>query len=341
MTRTVALRETRLDTTKAAIAMAMSQTKDLYESRAWAVGRWGEAGAPTVIEKDSSASAISALDTGSTTGLSDRELFRAIRERALLPRLQGLRRTAFRTRSTTISNSLASWVAEAKPIPVLKPSVTNVGLIPAKLAGLSVWTKEALAAVPGIERLVFEDLVSAVADGLDLAFLDPTNDGTAVAPKSVTYNSTEVAATANLDDDLAEIFAAFSGDLRSAYFLTCPQVAAGLATEFVGHDLGARGGTLCGIPVLTSNAAPDARLTLIDPASIMAAWDETIDLQTSEHGDVEMADSGFTQDQPTGSVLVSMWQSNLVAIRAIGRFAWAAAGPSAAVTLTGLYPNAS
>ena len=341
MTRQVTLRETRLDAVKAAIAFGATGTSNLLEARAWAVGRWGEAGAPREIAKAVAAGDVDHIDSSTSTGLLDRELFRAVRERALLFRMRSVRRTGFRVRATTISNSTAFWVAEGEPIPVMRPTIDNVGLEPAKLAAMSVWTKEALEAAPGIEGLVFDDLVRAFADGFDFALLDPANGGSGVAPASITNGATEIAATSDLDDDLAEVFAAFNGDLASAYWLTCPQVAAGLARGFNG-DVGARGGEIAGVPVLTSPAAPDARLTLVDPAGIAAAWDENAELQTSEAGAVEMEGEGdLTQNAPTGAALVSLWQSNLRAIRGIARVAWTQVGSASPVSITGLFPNAT
>jgi Phage capsid family. len=340
VTRQVALRETRLDPIKAAICFAVNGTSDL-ESRAWAVARWGEAGAPREIAKAVAAGDVEYLDTATSRGLMDRELFRAVRERALLFRMRGVRRTGFRVRATTVSNSRAFWVEEGKPIPVMRPSIDNAGLEPAKVAALTVWTKEALEAAPGIEEVIFGDLVRAFADALDIALLDPTNDGSGVPPAAITNGAPTIAATSDIDDDLAEVFAAFDGDLSTAYWLTTPQIGAGLARDFDGA-VGARGGEIAGIPCLTSPAAPDGQLTLVDPAGIMAAWDGDAELQTSEAGAIEMQGEGdLTQDPPTGSTLVSMWQANLRAIRGIARVAWVQAGTATPVSITGLFPNAT
>jgi hypothetical protein len=232
-------------------------------------------------------------------------------------------------------------VAEGKPIPVNRISIDNVGLTPEKIAGISVWTEEALKAAPAVERLIFDDLVKACVDGLDFAMFDPTNDGSGVPPAALTNGGTSIASTSDIDDDLAEVFAAFTGDLSTAYFVTTPQLGAGLAGEFTGRDIGARGGELCGIPVLTSAAAPDGQLTLIDPSQVMAAWEEFFDLQTSRAGTVEMLDDSLTQDQPTGAAMVSLFQNFLVSFRAIGSFSWAMAGPSKTVSITGLFPSAT
>lgn len=340
MTRQVFARETRHDTVKAALAFATIGSNDPQEARDWALQRWGEAGTPREINKAASAADVDYLDSSTSTGLLDRELFKAVRERALLYRMRGIRRTGFRIRAVTIGGSLASFVAEGKPIPILRPTISNTGIEPRKIAGMSVWTKESLEAAPSIEQLAFDDLARAYSDALDFAMLDRTNDGSGVAPAALTNGAVTVAATSDIDDDLAEVFAAFTGDLASAYWLTTPQIGAGLSAYFNG-DVGARGGEIAGIPTLTSMAAPDGELTLVDPTNVLAAWDELIELQTSEAGAVEMLTSGHTQDQPAGAALVSLWQNNMRSIRAIGRVAWAAAGPSAAVSITGLFPSAT
>lgn len=339
MTRQVTLRERRHDAVKTAMMLAVQGTGDLSD-RSWSINRWGEAGAPLEVNKAADAVEISDLDSSTSTGLMDRELFAAARDKSLLFRMRGFRRTEFFTRSIALSNATAQWTGEGKPIFVLKPTINNAGLPPAKLAAMSVWTLEALEASPALEAIIFNDLSRAFADALDLAMFDPTNDGSGVAPASLTYGATAIASTSDIDADLTEVFAAFSGDLSAAVFVTPPQVGAGLAGEFTGRDIGARGGELAGIPVLTSAALPDGQLTLVDPSSILAAWDEYLELQTSEAGTVEMSETP-TQDQPTGAALVSLWQNNLRSIRAIGRFAWAGAGPATAVSITGLFPDAT
>lgn len=339
-TRQVHLRDTRHDPVKAAIAFAVNGNGDPYEARAWATGRWGEAGAPREITKSAAAGDVDFLDSSTSSGLLDRELFAAVRERALLFRMRGVRRTGFHLRSTTISNSTASWVAEGAPIPVVRPTISNTGLAPAKVAALSVWTKEALEAAPAIEGLVFDDLARAFADAMDFALLDPTNDGSSIAPAALTYGAPTVLATSSLDADLAEVFAEFTGNLAAAYWLCSPQIGAGLSDGLVARDVGARGGELAGIPVLTSQGAPDGQLTLIDPTGVLAGWDEYAELQTSEAGAIEMSEAP-TQDAPTGAAMVSLWELNLRSIRAIARVAWEAAGPASAVSITGLFPSAT
>lgn len=338
MSRQVFSRNTKLDAVKSIITFAACADKDA-ETRAWAVNRWGPDGAPTHVDKAATpAIEFSGIDS-IASGVVDRELFRAVRERALLFRMRGVRRTGFRTRSITLSGSTAVFVGEAKPIPVLQPTLDNVGLEPSKIAALSIWTEEALQSTPGLEQLVFDDLARAFGDALDFALLDPTNSGSGEAPASITNGATSIASTSSIDDDIADALAAFTGNLAEAYWLTCPQVAAGLSRDF--QDIGARGGDLAGIPVLTAFGVPDGQLTLVDPGAIMGAWDDEFELSAGRNGAVELADGSLTQNQPTGASLVSLWQNYLISIRGIGRIAWANAGLSAAVSITGIYPNAT
>ena len=340
MTRQVFTRDLKLDPIKAAITFAATGAKDA-EARAWAVNRWGEAGAPLEISKAVPAIGIADLDSSGATGIVDRALMAAVRERSLLFRLRGLRRTAFNIRSITVGGTTAVWVEPGKPIPVLQPTIDATGLDPAGIASLSVWTERALEASPGIEQLVFDDLVRAFANAIDLALTDPTNDGSGLPPAALTNGVTPVTASADLAADIADLTASFGGDLASAYFLTSPATAAGLATTQLGRDIGARGGELVGIPTLTGNV-PDGQLTLVDPTGVQAAWDEEAELSTSREGTVEMLDETLTQDATagTGASLVSLWQLNLVAIRATVRVAWESVRPGSVAYLTGLNPQA-
>lgn len=344
MSRQVFSRDIRLDAVKAAVTFAAAGS-DNPETRAWAVRRWGEDGAPGAVTKaETPAMTISDIDPSNTAGLIDRELFKAVKERALLFRMRGWRRTGFRVRSITVSNSVAAWVEEGKPIPVLQPTIDNVGLEPGKLCALSCWTKESVETSPGIEQLIFDDLTRAYVDALDLAMFDPDNDGSGAAPASLTNGALAIASTGDIGEDLAELFAAFTGNLAGAYFITTPEVAAGLAAEPIGRDVGARGGDLAGVPVLTATAAPGGLLTLIDPTFVLAAHDDDLELSTGREASIEMLDSslqGSAVADVNGASLVSMWQTNTVAIRAVGRVAWAAARPGAAVSITGLFPSAT
>src|SRR5690606_11045651 len=126
-------------------------------------------------------SSLASLDS-IAEGIVDRQIFGTVRERSVLFRLRGLRRTGFRVRTITTSPAIATWVAEGAAAPMLSANIDNVGLARGKVVGMTAATQEALEGTPGIEQLLFNDLAAAYADALDDALLDPANDGSGVPP---------------------------------------------------------------------------------------------------------------------------------------------------------------
>lgn len=327
--RVVSLRETKHDVIKSAIAFAMRGGNEHPAARSWAVERWGEAGAPRFIDKAAeSSSIVNDLDSASTTGLIDRELFRAVREQAVLFRLRGTRRTGWKVRSILTSGAVAAWVQEGKAIPVIKANFDNAGMEPCKVAAITVSTEEALSAAPGIEGQLFDDLTRAVVDTLDRDFLDPANSGVSgVTPPSITNGITPVAATSgDPAADLAALVAAFGGDLLSSYLIMQPDVAVSLAVTGKFPDLGVRGGEAIGLPVLTSRMAPIESVILFDPTGFMVAYDEEVLVESSGQGTLQMDDAPtMSSAAPTPTNTVSLWQADSRAFRAVENVAWSEA----------------
>jgi hypothetical protein len=290
-----------------------------------------------MIDKSAIGSVLASdLDTAAV-GLVDRAMFSAIRERAILFRLKGLRRTGFNIRSILTGAAGMAWVAPGKPIPVFKPSIDNVGLDPFKLCGMTVVTESSLQAAPGLEEALFNDLAQAYADAVDEALLDPANEGSAnEKPASITNGVFGVPATSDPAADLAALFAAFTGNLAGAYFTMTPELATKLAGTGLYRDIGARGGDLMGVPVLVGRKAPSDSIALIDPSGIMAAYDDDVLLETGREGSVEM-DTAPANDSvaPNPAQLVSLFQLNLRAFRAVGRVAWTEARPGSVALLQG------
>lgn len=334
----VSLRETKFDTIKSAIAFGMRGGNEHPAARSWAVERWGEAGAPRFIDKAAeSASIVNDMDSTSTTGLIDRELFRSVRESAVLFRLRGARRTGWRVRSIVTGGTVAAWVKEGGAIPVHKPTFDNAGLTPNKVAVITVATEAMLESTPGIEGQLFDDLSRAVVDTLDRDLLDPANGGTpGVTPPSITDGITPIAGTTDPAADLAALVAAFDGDLLSSYFIMPPDVAVRLAATGDFPKLGARGGEVVGLPVLTSRAAPIESVILVDPSAFMVAYDEQILLEVGSKGALEMdTEPSGDSTVPTAAQMVSLWMTNCKAFRAIGHVAWAEARSGGVAMLQG------
>lgn len=326
------LRNQKFDTVKSAMAIAIAGEHD---APAWLHQRFGKAFSPEGVRKAVGPTELVDMDS-SITALQDRELFAAVRERSLLFRMRGLRRTAFKTRAVTTGGAVATWVAEGKPLPVHKPTIENVGLDRLKVAGLTVATAESLERAPGFDQLLFSDMVQATAEQIDATLLSISATAVAdVSPDSLTSGLTPVDATSNPEVDIRALIEDFEGDLSAAYFTMAPRTAARIAETRIGRDIGVRGGELLGVPVLTSRGAPLDSMALVDPTGIMAAWDEDAQIDVGQGGAIEMTDSNSTQDAPTGAELVSLWQANLYAFRSIAYINWEIARSGSVSVLSG------
>lgn len=284
----------------------------------YARGRWGEHAAEAVTK-----AAISPLTTTSL-GVDGAkvEFHEQIREASVYGRLAGLRKVEFGVRSNRITNGATGyWVGQARPKPISFAAVDGSTLDSRKVAAIIVLTQESVKFAGAVtEAALQRDLQRAVVDTWDEAFLDVANAGIPdEMPASITYGAPAIAATGDPAADVAALIAAFDGDFASAYFITDPKTAAHLAMiqaggTFAFPDVGPRGGSILGIPVLTSRASPrgvgGGQIALVDPTGIMAA-DIATEIAKSEHASLQMDDA---PDAAEGG-LVSLWQCNLVAFK--------------------------
>ena len=96
------------------------------------------------------------------------------------------------------------------------------------------------------------------------------------------------------------------------------------------------GGQLRGLNCLVSSGIPAGQLVVLDAAQIAAAATE-VDVRVSGQADVEMSDTpahdGVT---PTAASLVSMFQANSVAMRAVATIAAQRLRDDALALITGI-----
>lgn len=308
----------------------------------FATQRWG-AGAAQAVAK-----AVDAITSGDVAGDSAaREFLSLVSEQSIIGRLAGLRRVPFRTRMLAVTaGATGYWVSEAAPKPVSGITLAGSSLEPLKVASIVVVTKEALDSQDDLaEHVLQADLTRAVTATLDQALLDAMNGGVpGQVPASVTHGAPTIAASGDLAADLAALVSAFQGDLASAYFVCSPTVATRLATatdaggRYSFPGIGPRGGSLLGIPVLTSrHSLGDSNggtLALVDPAGIVANL-STIWMDTAAHTSLQMES---TPDDPGDgeTVMVSLWQRNLVAFRTEIRANWRAERSGCVAVLAGV-----
>lgn len=302
----------------------------------YAAARWPWSD-PNQIAK---AAAITASETSDR--LADAFLD-AVRERTALGRLP-FRKAAFNTRTiAAAAGSHGYWVGEAKPIPLSKPALAGVSLAPLTVAALIAMTREALRdASPTTEAGIRRDLEAAVAAALDEAAFDPTNAGvTDERPGSLTYGATPVMSSGNdataLRTDVAALLGVFGGDVATAALLMSPRTALqiSLLPQPLGNaDLTVNGGSLFGLPVVTTGALAGGSygdyMALIDCGGAAVALGR-LDVLESYDATLVMADNPSAPSE-----VVSMFQSGTVALRATCAANWKNLRTGGVVLLTGV-----
>jgi HK97 family phage major capsid protein/HK97 family phage prohead protease len=274
------------------------------------------------------------------------EFIDLLRPQTILGRIPGLRRVPFNIKiPRQTAGSSASWVGEGAPKPVGELSFDSITLGHTKLAGIVVLTDELLRfSNPAAEGIVRQDLIDTIAYTMDRDFVDPDNAGTTnVKPASITNGVTPVEASGvdadALRTDVKALFANFLAanlSLAGAVWIMTETQALGIAMmlnplgqpEFPGMVVnGTSGGTLFGLPVVLSENIPanagsgspvtgdGARIILAKASEILLADDGQVLLDVSREASVQM-DSAPTNPPAAATVLVSLWQMNMVGIRA-------------------------
>lgn len=299
--------------------------------------RWGING--DTIAK----AAVAALTSGDMGTVEGMEFFGLVRERSVIGAMSGLRNVPFDIRVVRRTNGTRGvWVGEAAPIPLNKPSLAGSSLPPLRVAAIIVSTKESLSAAGDtVEDGVKQDLEIGCTGATDAAFLDASNAGTPnVSPASVTHGAPTIQATGDAAADLKALVSNFAGDLSSAYLVTDPATATGLAMvrgnngAFLFPDAGPRGGAVLGIPLLTSRESPrdsgGGQIALIDPTGIAVAM-EGLQLDIAEETSLAMSDSPSSPAQ-----MVSLFETNSIAWRCIIAANWEVQRAGCVTVLTGV-----
>jgi HK97 family phage major capsid protein len=182
-----------------------------------------------------------------------------------------------------------------------------------------------------------------------LAFIDPANGGVPeTTPASVTHNGAKITSTGSsvtqIDADLTSAIQALVNaemPLSTATWVMAPTTAAALslkrgsggAPAYPGITV--RGGSLCGLPVLTSTSctatgSPGERfIALVEAGDILYADDGQAEISISGEATLQMNDAPSGGDQQG----VSLWQNGLAAIRATRFVNWQARRSGAAAVI--------
>ena len=304
--------------TFAKMAVAMARSPESVEgAAALAAARWGEE-SQTAKALKSVVSAAATDNWGGPLmggyGEAITEFLALAAEQSIVGRLAGLRRVPPATPYLVQhGRARGHWVAEGREMPLSPMSFERKSLGLLKVTAVAVATKEMLTSQDA-ERILREDLVKAVAEASDAAFIDPTNAGVSEEmPASVTFGVAPVVMPVLDDASLGGVMSGFTGDLRSSYWIAHPQFLATFGIEQFPNVSARTGGELKGLPVIPSNAAPANKLVLLDPTAIIFAGDDArTQLKATQQGAIAMSDAPDAE-----SAMASMWQQNCVAMAAL------------------------
>jgi HK97 family phage major capsid protein/HK97 family phage prohead protease len=275
-----------------------------------------------------------------------------LRPATILGKIPGLRTVPFNTKvPTQTGGGTYGWVGEAKPKPVTKLALGTTSLSIAKAAGIIVLTEELVRlSNPAAEDLARGDMIAGIAQFLDLQFIDPAVAAVAgVNPASITNGAPTAAATTSPLADILGLISHFATNNISVAGVTFIMSAANaLALSFRTNldgspmfpGIGIDGGSYRGLTFVTSQAA-GANVIALQPSLILYADDGGVTIDASREASLQM-DSAPMSPADATTVYISLWQNNLVGLRAERFVNWAKANANAVKYLTAAaYPAPS
>ena len=247
----------------------------------------------------------------------------------------------------------AYWVGEGKPKPLTAMDFSRTTLDELKVATIAVVTEELLRkSSPSADGILRDTLAAAVAERVDIDFIDPAKAASAnVSPASITNGVTPITSTGNDADAVREdlralwgTFIAANNTPTTAVYVMSAMTALGLSlmrnplgqAEFPGLTM--NGGVLDGVPVITSEyfapVTAGGYVALINAQDIYFGDEGGVQVDVSREASLQMLDNP-TNDTvtPTATTMVSMWQTNSVAFRAERILNWAKRRASAVALL--------
>lgn len=231
------------------------------------------------------------------------------------------------------------WVGEAKAKPLTSITGARTTLTPLKVATICVLTDEVIRdSSPKAEVFIRDELGRALLERVDTDFIDPTKSASSgVSPASIT-NSSSLSSNASGTDAtavfhdvkllMAEFWSHNNPPTNGVWIMSNTNA---MALSMMQNPLGQpwfnnvtqTGGTFFGIPVITSEYCDD-NVILANASDIYFADEGGVMVDLSRDASLEMSTTPVhNSSTPTPSTLVSMFQTNSVAIRAERTLNWA------------------
>lgn len=276
------------------------------------------------------------------------EFIELLRPETFLGRMTGFRSVPFHVRmARQTAGASAGWVGQGAPKPVSKLGFDSVTIPHTKLAVIVAITEElARFSSPSAEATVRQDLVETISQFMDLQMVDPRVAAVGdTSPGAITNGANSIMSTgttvAQITADLSTAMTYLATNnisFRSRYWLLHPRTANFLMTLRTTQDIYAfrdemSRGLLMGIPFLMSTNMPlfdqgspvatpaslETFIVLVEASEIFLADDGQVMIDVSREASLQMdsAPSAGAQN------LVSLWQNNLIGIRAERYVYWA------------------
>lgn len=250
------------------------------------------------------------------------------------------------------SGGSADWVGQGKPKPLTNFNFETITFGFSKVAAISVLTEELLRfSNPKADVLVRNSLAEAVIARLDVDFVNPAkSEVIGVSPGSITNGATTIPCTGSPDDDSTAAFQVFiDANLQPTGAVWLMSSSTALALSKRKNALGQKeypdmtmfGGIFEGLPAIVSQYVGN-QLVLVNAPDVYLADEGGVAVDMSSEASLEM-ESAPTHDSvtPTGVELVSMWQTNSVAIRAERWINWKRRRTAAVAVISGVNYSSS
>lgn len=230
------------------------------------------------------------------------------------------------------------WVGQSKSIPVSKADFYDVTLTDLQVAALAVVSKKLLReATPDAEMLVRDALVWASIKRVDETFLSAAAAASGVSPPGILNGLSALSSNGTDGDALRADIRALRATFIAAknagglQFVMNPALAdaIGLLTNALGQDefpnIGAEGGDLRRTPVVTGDHVNANHLILLKPSDIWKIGDRGVEVSLSTEAAIEMDNSpSGASDTPTANAsMVSMFQTESVALKVVRPLSYA------------------
>ncbi len=248
---------------------------------------------------------------------------------------RGARRVPFNILFPRVNvGTSAAWAAAGKPVPVSRQSLDTISLGIFKSAGIVVLTQElARSTFLDVATTISQDMTESLAKFRNTAAFDPDHAGViGESPSSLTYGLNQIQSSGtsidNLSDDAGvamDQLTTAGVPLTNAVWVMSERLAGYISrlrttTKALAFPtMSAKGGTWFGLDVLTSgaeiesNSPTESFFTLLDVGSVAIAQDDTPVLDISKSGSMQLLDNPATGATSN----VSLWQMNLIAVRAV------------------------